>query len=101
MKPNKLVQIKNVIRADACIQFLMNRPKTEIVEFGNDLRQARPGKTTYASRIAFMRGYIYMRLESTTNPKSFVTDLLTALYRASEWASSFPAALPTTSSNTA
>ena len=30
MKPNKLVQIKNVVRADACIQFLMNR-QTEMV----------------------------------------------------------------------
>ncbi len=81
MKPNKLVQIKNVIRADACIQFLMNRPKTEMVSLGMIYGKPGLGKTTYASRIAFMRGYIYMRLESTTNPKSFVTDLLTALYR--------------------
>ena len=81
MKPNKLVQIKNVIRADACIQFLMNRPKTEMVGLGMIYGKPGLGKTTYASRIAFMRGYIYMRLESTTNPKSFVTDLLTALYR--------------------
>ena len=81
MKPNKLVQIKNVVRADACIQFLMNRPKTEMVGLGLIYGKPGLGKTTYASRIAFMRGYIYMRLESTTNPKSFVTDLLTALYR--------------------
>ena len=81
MKPNKLVQIKNVIRADACIEFLMNRPKTEMVGLGLISGKPGLGKTTYASRIAFMRGYIYMRLESTTNPKSFVTDLLTALYR--------------------
>ena len=81
MKPNKLVQIKNVIRADACIQFLMNRPKTEMVGLGLIYGKPGLGKTTYASRIAFMRGYIYMRLESTTTPKSFAVDLMTALYR--------------------
>lgn len=56
MKPNKLVQIKNVIRADACIQFLMNRPKTEMVGLGLIYGKPGLGKTTYASRIAFMRG---------------------------------------------
>ena len=81
MKPNKLVQIKNVVRADACIQFLMNRPKTEMVGLGLIYGKPGLGKTTYASRIAFMRGYIYMRLESTTTPKSFAVDLMTALYR--------------------
>ena len=81
MKPNKLVQIKNVVRADACIQFLMNRPKTEMVGLGLIYGKPGLGKTTYASRIAYMRGYICMRLESTTTPKSFAVDLLTALYR--------------------
>jgi len=81
MKANKLVQIKNVIRADACIQFLMNRPKTEMVGLGLIYGKPGLGKTTYASRISYMRGYIYMRLESTTTPKSFAVDLLTALYR--------------------
>ena len=81
MKPNKLVQIKNVIRADACIQFLMKRPKTEMVGLGLIYGKPGLGKTTYATRIAFMRGYVYMRLEATTTPKSFAVDLLTALYR--------------------
>ena len=81
MKPNKLVQIKNVIRADACIQFLMKRPKTEMVGLGLIYGKPGLGKTTYATRIAFMRGYVYMPLEATTTPKSFAVDLLTALYR--------------------
>ena len=81
MKPSKLVQIKNVIKTDACIQFLMNRPKTEMVGLGLIYGKPGLGKTTYASRIAFMRGYIYMRLEATSTPKSFASDLLSALYR--------------------
>jgi len=39
------------------------------------------GKTTYAQRMAFQRGYIYLRLEATTTPKSFAVDLITALYQ--------------------
>jgi len=39
------------------------------------------GKTTYARRVAFSRGYLYLRLEATTTPKSFATELLTSLYR--------------------
>jgi len=43
---------------------LMNRPKTEMVGLGLIYGKPGLGKTTYASRIAFMRGYIYMRLGS-------------------------------------
>jgi Cdc6-like AAA superfamily ATPase len=39
------------------------------------------GKTTYAQRMAFQRGYIYLRLEATSTPKSFAVDLITALYQ--------------------
>ena len=81
MKQGKLVKITNVIKADETISFLLNRPKLEMVGLG--LIYGRPGlgKTTYASRIAFARGYIYLRLEATTTPKSFAVELLTALYR--------------------
>jgi replication-associated recombination protein RarA len=81
MKQGNLVRITNVVEADECINFLLNRPKLEMVGLG--LIYGRPGlgKTTYASRIAFSRGYIYLRLEATTTPKAFSVELLTALYR--------------------
>jgi Cdc6-like AAA superfamily ATPase len=37
------------------------------------------GKSTWASRTAFSRGYIYLRLESTTTPKNFAQRLLSSL----------------------
>jgi replication-associated recombination protein RarA len=81
MKQGNLVRITNVVEADECINFLLNRPKLEMVGLG--LIYGRPGlgKTTYASRIAYSRGYIYLRLEATTTPKAFSVELLTALYR--------------------
>ena len=81
MKQGNLVRITNVVEADECISFLLNRPKLEMVGLG--LIYGRPGlgKTTYASRIAYSRGYIYLRLEAVTTPKAFAVELLTALYR--------------------
>ena len=81
MKQNKLVPINNVIEADECIRFLINRPKLEMVGLGMLYGAPGLGKTTYAQRMAFQRGYIYLRLESTTTPKAFMVALLSALYR--------------------
>lgn len=81
MKQNKLVAINNVIEADECIRFLINRPKMEMVGLGMLYGAPGLGKTTYAQRMAFQRGYIYLRLESTTTPKAFMVALLSALYR--------------------
>ena len=69
------------MEADACISFLINRPKLEMVGLG--LLYGRPGsgKTTYAQRMAFREGYLYLRLEATTTPKSFAQQLLLALYK--------------------
>lgn len=80
MKQNKLVAIRNVQEADACIRFLLNRPKMEMVGLGMLYGCPGLGKSTYAQRMAFQRGYIYLRLESTTTPKAFMMALLTALY---------------------
>lgn len=80
MKQNKLVAITNVVEADDCINFLLNRPKMEMVGLGLLFGRPGLGKTTYAQRMAFQRGYIYLRLESTTTPKSFMVSLLSALY---------------------
>ncbi len=80
MKQNKLVPITNVTEADECIRFLINRPKTEMVGLGMLYGRPGLGKTTYAQRMAFQRGYIYLRLESTTTPKAFMVALLSAIY---------------------
>jgi len=81
MKQGSLVRTSNVIQADKCIDYLITRPKMEMVGLGLIYGKPGLGKTTYAKRVAFSRGYLYLRLEATTTPKSFATELLTALYR--------------------
>jgi len=81
MKQGVLVKTQNVIAADKCIEYLLKRPKLEMVGLG--LLYGRPGlgKTTYANRMAFSRGYVYLRLEATTTPKAFASKLLLTLYK--------------------
>jgi replication-associated recombination protein RarA len=81
MKQGVLVKTQNVIAADKCIEYLLKRPKLEMVGLG--LLYGRPGlgKTTYANRMAFSRGYVYLRLEATTTPKAFASKLLLILYK--------------------
>ncbi len=81
MKQNQLVKISNVVEADQCIQYLMRRPKMEMVGLGLIYGKPGLGKTTYAQRIAFQQDYLYLRLESMTTPKAFSGMLLRALYR--------------------
>jgi replication-associated recombination protein RarA len=80
VKQNQLVRIRNVVEADNCINYLINRPKLEMVGLG--LLYGRPGfgKTAFAQRTAFQRGYIYLRLESFTTARTFATKLVSALY---------------------
>ncbi len=81
MKQGKLVPITNVQKADRCIDFLLKRPRLEMVGLGMLYGRPGLGKTTYARRIAYMRGYVYLRLEATTTPKTFAKELLQSLYR--------------------
>ena len=80
MKQGKLVPITNVQKADRCIDFLLNRPRLEMVGLGMLYGRPGLGKTTYARRIAYTRGYVYLRLEATTTPKTFAKELLQQLY---------------------
>ncbi|HNQ43201.1 MAG TPA: AAA family ATPase, partial [Candidatus Cloacimonadota bacterium] len=80
MKQGKLVPITNVQKADRCIDFLLNRPRMEMVGLGMLYGRPGLGKTTYARRIAFTCGYVYLRLEATTTPKTFAKELLQNLY---------------------
>jgi replication-associated recombination protein RarA len=81
MKQGKLVPIHNVQKADECIDFLLKRPRLEMVGLGMLYGRPGLGKTTYASRVACTRGYVYIRLEATTTPKTFAKELLQNLYR--------------------
>jgi replication-associated recombination protein RarA len=81
MKQGKLVRTQNVVAADQCIEYLLNRPKLEMVGLGLIYGKPGLGKTTYASRMAFSKGYLYLRLEATTTPKSFAQKLLLTLYK--------------------
>jgi Holliday junction resolvasome RuvABC ATP-dependent DNA helicase subunit len=80
MKQGKLVPIHNVQKADECIDFLLKRPRLEMVGLGMLYGRPGLGKTTYARRIACTRGYVYIRLEATTTPKTFAKELLQSLY---------------------
>jgi len=81
MLQGKLVKTRNVLEADNCIQYLLERPKMEMVGLGLIYGKPGLGKTTYASRVAFSKGYLYLRLEATTTAKSFAAELLLALYK--------------------
>ncbi len=80
MKQGILVRTENVNKADHCISYLISRPKLEMVGLGLIYGKPGLGKTTYAKRMAFSKGYIYLRLEATTTPKSFAVELLSTLY---------------------
>lgn len=80
MKQGKLVAITNVTKADECIDFLLKRPRLEMVGLGMLYGRPGLGKTTFAQRIAITRGYVYIRLEATTTPKTFAKELLQSLY---------------------
>jgi replication-associated recombination protein RarA len=79
MLQGKLVKTQNVLEAENCVQYLLDRPKMEMVGLGLLYGKPGLGKTTYASRIAFSRGYIYQRLTACIRPKSFCTQLLESL----------------------
>ena len=81
MEQGKLIQTVNVTRAQQCIDFLLTRPKQEIVGLGMLYGKPGLGKTTFATRTAFCNGYTYLRLEATSTPKTFAKELLSSLYR--------------------
>lgn len=79
MKQGKLITTANVVKADRAIAYLQRRPKLELVGLGLVYGKPGLGKSTWASRTAFSKGYIYLRLESTTTPKNFAQRLLSSL----------------------
>lgn len=81
MKEGKLAKLSNVVSADKCIDYLLARPKLEMVGLGLIYGHPGLGKTTYAQRMAYSRGYVYIRLESYMTPKTFAVALKMAIQR--------------------
>ncbi len=79
MKQGKLARLGNVVNADKCVDYLLNRPKLEMVGLGLIYGHPGLGKTTYAQRMAYSRGYIYLRLEAWMTPKTFAVALKKAI----------------------
>lgn len=79
MKQGKLAKISNVAEADRCIEYLLNRPKLEMVGLGLIYGLPGLGKTTYAQRMAFSHRYVYLRMDSYMTPRTFAIALKTAL----------------------
>ncbi|MCB5285516.1 MAG: ATP-binding protein [Candidatus Cloacimonetes bacterium] len=81
MKEGKLARLGNVVKADQCLDYLLKRPRLEMVGMGLIYGHPGLGKTTYAQRMAYSKGYIYLRLESYMTPKAFAVALKNALMR--------------------
>lgn len=79
MKEGKLARLTNVVNADRCVDYLLSRPKLEMVGLGLIYGHPGLGKTTYAQRMAYSRGYVYMRMESYMTPKTFAVAMKRAL----------------------
>lgn len=74
-----LSRIDNVQRATSAVNYLITRPKSEMVGLGLIYGAPGLGKTRFAMRTAFKNGYLYIRLDSTMNQRSFLTKLYQAL----------------------
>ena len=79
MKQLAMSTTKNVINGQKMIQYLLNRPKTEMVGLGLIYGQPGLGKSRFAKQQAIMNDYVYLRLEATMTAKSFSVRLLEVL----------------------
>jgi len=76
MKEYGLARINNVQRASELIEYLKNRPKTEMVGLGLIYGEPGLGKSRFARLSAIQNDYIYFRLEASMTLKNFATKLL-------------------------
>ncbi len=80
MREYTLVKTKNVIRAYDLFDYLIKRPKTEMVGLGLIYGPPGLGKSRFARQSAIQNDYIYFRLEATMTAKSFAGRLLERIY---------------------
>lgn len=71
--------IDNVKRAREAVNYLITRPRSEMVGLGLIYGAPGLGKTRFAMRTAFKSGYLYIRLDSTMNQRSFLVKLYQSL----------------------
>ncbi len=79
MKKNIVSRIQNVVEAEKMINFLLSRPRTEMVGLGLFYGAPGLGKTRYTYRTALQNGWIPMRLNATSTQKSFINELYDAI----------------------
>lgn len=79
MKQDVIALTANVKKAMQCVDYLMKRPKTEMVGLGLIYGVPGVGKTRFARRFSIQNDFIYLRLESTTTARSFAIQLYEAL----------------------
>jgi len=79
MKREEIAGISNVHKALDCINYLINRPKTEMVGLGLFFGEPGTGKTRFTKMFAIRNDYCYIRLEGSTTAKSFVLSLYEVL----------------------
>lgn len=79
MKEHIMSKTSNVMAGIQTIDYLLQRPKSELVGLG--LIYGRPGlgKTRFARRIASEQGYLWMKLDATSTTKTFVQELFNGL----------------------
>jgi replication-associated recombination protein RarA len=70
-----LCNTRNVREADGKLQYLLTRPRSEMVGLGLFYGAPGTGKTRYAMRTAFTNGHIYMRLEAAMTQRGFLHKL--------------------------
>jgi Cdc6-like AAA superfamily ATPase len=80
MKEYILAETENVKNAKNLIDYLLKRPKTEMVGLGLIYGEPGLGKSRFARQSAIQNDYIYFRLEATMTAKSFASRLLEAIY---------------------
>ncbi len=74
-----LTTTKNVKKAEAQLQYLLTRPRAEMVGLGLFYGPPGTGKTRYAMRKAFDENYVYLRLEAAMTHRGFLVKLSQSL----------------------
>jgi len=80
MREYALAQTSNVKQAYDLFDYLIKRPKTEMVGLGLIYGPPGLGKSRFARQTAIQNDYIYFRLEATMTAKSFAGRLLERIY---------------------